>query len=81
MAQDFQDIAQKSINNNNWDSFAAPFAKHFTQKLIPQQFCEFMSFNIPSTKNPIRSMKTWGKSSCTICMKEIIEIIDNSQCK
>ena len=38
-----------------------------------------MSFDILSTVNPIGSMKTWGKSSCTLYMKQRIEIIDNSR--
>ena len=78
MEQHFQDIAQKFANNKNSDSFAAHFAKHFTRKPSPQECCKIMSFDILSTVNTIGSMKTWGKSSCTLCMKERIEIIDNS---
>ena len=77
--QHFQDVAQKFANNKNLDYFAAPFAKKFTQKPSPQECSEIMSFDILSTVNPMGSMKTWGKSSCTLCMKERIEIIDNSQ--
>ena len=79
MEQHFQDVAQKFVNNKNSDSFAAHFAKHFTQKPSPQECRKIMSFDILSTVNPIGSMKTWGKSSCTLCMKERIEIIDNSR--
>ena len=79
MEQHLQDVAQKVANNKNSDSFAAHFAKHFTQKPRPQECCETMSFDIISTVNPIGPMKTWGKSSCTLCMKERIEIIDNSR--
>ena len=79
MEQHFQDVAQKSMNDKNSDSFADHFAKHFTQKPSPQQCREIMSFEIIYTVNHVGSMKTWGKSSCTICMKERIEIIDNSQ--
>ena len=32
MEQHFQDVVQKVANNHNSDSFAAHFAKHFTQK-------------------------------------------------
>ena len=81
MEQHFQDVAQKFANNKNSDSFAAHFARHFTQKPSPQECREIMSFDILSTVNPIGSMKTWGNSSCTLCMKERIEIIDNSQRK
>ena len=81
MEQHFQDVAQKVVNNKNLDSFAAHFAKHFTQKPSPQECRKIMSFDILSTVNPIGSMKTWGKSSCTLCMKERIEIIDNSRRK
>ena len=79
MEEHFQDVAQKVANNKNSDSSAAHFTKHFTQKPIPQECREIMSINIFSTVNPIGSMKTWGKSSCTVCMKERIEIIDNSR--
>ena len=44
----------------------------FTQKPSPQQCREIMSSDIISTVNHIGSMKTWGKSSCTLCMKEKI---------
>ena len=69
MEQHFQDVAQEVANNKNSNSFAAHFAKHFTQKPSPQECREIMSFDIISTVNPIGSMKTWGKSSCTLCMK------------
>ena len=72
MEQHFQDVAQKVANNKNSDSFAAHFAKHFTQKPSPQQCREIMSFGILSTVSPIGSMKTWGKSSCTLFIKERI---------
>ena len=72
MQQHFQDVAQKVVNNKNSDSFAAHFAKHFTQKPSPQECREIMSFDVLSTVNPIGSMKTWGKLSCTLCMKEKI---------
>ena len=77
--QHFQDVAQKVANNKKLDSFAAYFAKHLTQKPNPQECREIMSFGILSTVNPIGSMKIWVKLSCTLCMKERIEIIDNSR--
>ena len=79
MEQNFHYVVQKVENNKKSESFAAHFAKHFTQKPSPQQCREIMSIDILSTVNPIGSMKTWGKSSCTLCMKERIEIIVNSQ--
>ena len=81
MEQHFQDVAQKVANNKNSDSFAAHFAKRFTQKPSPQECREIISFGMLSTVNPIGSMKTWGKSSYRLCMKERIEIIDNLQRK
>ena len=72
MKQHFQDVAQKFMNDKNSDCLAAHFGKHFTQKLSPQQCRKVMSFDILSMVNPIVSMKTWGKSACTICMKERI---------
>ena len=79
MEQHFHDVAQKVANNKNSEYFADHFAKQFTQKPSPQQCREIMSSDIMSTVNPIGSMKTWGKLSCTLCMKEIIEIVNNSQ--
>ena len=79
MEQHFQDVVQKIANNKNSESFAAHFDKHFTQKLSPQQCRKIICSNILSTVNPISSMKTWGKLSCTLIMKERIEIIENSQ--
>ena len=60
------------MNNKNSDCFATHFAKHFTQKPSPQQFFEIMSFYIISMVDRIGSMKTWGKLSFALCMKERI---------
>ena len=70
MEQHFQDVAQKVQRDKNSDTFAAHFAQHFEQKPTPQQCREIMKFGILSKVNPIRSMKTWSKSSFTLCMKE-----------
>ena len=69
MEEHFQDVAQKVINNNSSDSFAAHFAKHFTQKPSPHQYYELIPFDILAMVNHIGSMKTWGKSPCILCMK------------
>ena len=61
MEQHFQDLAQKVIYDNNLEYFSDHFAKTFTQKPIPQQCCDIMSFGIISMVNPIGLMKTWGK--------------------
>ena len=53
MEQHFQDVAQKVVNNKNLDSFAAHFAKHFTQKPRPHACREIMSFAILSMVKPI----------------------------
>ena len=50
MEQHFQDVAQKVANNNNLNSFAAHFAKHFTQKPSPQECREIMDFDINQTQ-------------------------------
>ena len=72
MEQHLQDVTPKVIHNKNSDSFAAHYVKHFTQKPSPQKCCKIMSFEIIYAVNPICSMKTWGKSSCTLCIKERI---------
>ena len=69
MKQHFQNVARKVANNENSDSFETQIPKHFTQDPSPQQCLQIMSFGILSTVNPIGSMKTWGKFSCTLCMK------------
>ena len=38
-----------------------------------------MSLVINDRVNPIGLMKTWVKLSCTICMKERVEMIDHWQ--
>ena len=58
MEQHFQYVAPKVANDKNLDSFAANFAKNFTQKLSLQQSRKIMSFNILSTVNHICSLRT-----------------------
>ena len=72
MKRHFQDVAQKVHHDKNSDTFGAHFAQHFDQKPTPQQFREIMKFEILFKVNPIRSMKTCSKYSCTLCMKEIL---------
>ena len=69
MEQHLQYVPPKVMNDKSSESFAAHFAKYFTQKPSPQQCREIKSFNILPTVNHIGSMKTWDKSSCTLCMK------------
>ena len=79
MEQYFQDMAQKVQHDKNYDTFAAHFAQHFDQKPTPQKCREIMKFEILSKVNPIESMKAWSKSSCTLCMKERLEIVSRSR--
>ena len=58
MEQHIQDAAQKVMHDKNSEYFADHFTKHFTQKPIPQQCHEIMSFEIISTVNHIGLMKT-----------------------
>ena len=53
MEQQFQDMAQKFMNDNNLDYFASRFAKHLTQKPSPQQCHKNVSFGIHYKVNPI----------------------------
>ena len=78
MEQHFQDVAQKLQHNRNSDTFAAHFAQNFEQKTTPQQCREINKFEILSKVNSTGSMKNWSKSSCTLCMKEILEIFIRS---
>ena len=79
MEQHFQDMAQKVQHHKNSDTFVAHFVQHFDQKPTPQQCREIMRFKIFSKVKPIRSTKTWIKSSCTVFMKERLEIVSRSQ--
>ena len=81
MEQIFQDIAQKVQHDKNSDTFADHFATHFDQKPTPQQCRETMKFEVLAKVNPIGSMKTWGKPSCTLGMKEGLEIVSRSRCR
>ena len=78
MEQHFQDVAQKVQRDKNSNTFAAHFAHHFDQKPTLQQCREIMKFEILSKVNPIGSMKTWSKDSCTLRMKERLEIVSRS---
>ena len=69
MEQHLQYVAQNVMHDKNSDTLAAHFAKKITQKPISQKCRKIMSFRILSTVTPIGSMKTWGKLSCTLCMK------------
>ena len=53
MEPHFQDVAQKVMNNNNLDSFAAHFANTFTQKGSLQKCRDVISFKIIFTVNPV----------------------------
>ena len=79
MEQHFQDIAQKVQHDKNSDTFAAHFATHSDQKPTPQKCRETMHFKVLAKVNPIGSMKTWGKPSCTLCMKERLKIVSRSR--
>ena len=61
MKQHFQDVAQKVTNDKNSDSFAAHFARKFTQKPSPQQCRKIMSFDILYMVTPIGSMNICDK--------------------
>ena len=61
MKQHFQDVAQKVTNDKNSDSFAAHFARKFTQKPSPQQCRKIIFFDILSMVTPIGSMNICDK--------------------
>ena len=71
MEQNIQDVAQKVQHDKNSYTFAAHFAQHLDQKnptTVPWNNETRDFFKV----NPIGLMKTWSKSSCTLCMKEKI---------
>ena len=75
----YQDVAQKVQHDKNSDTFAAHFARHFDRKPTPQQCREITKFENLSKVNPIGSMKTWSKSSRTLCMKGRLWIVSRSR--
>ena len=77
--QHFHDVSQKLQHNKTLDTFAAHFDQHFDQNPTPKQCHEIMILETLSTANPIGLMKTWNKSSCTLCMKERLEIMSRSR--
>ena len=72
MEQHFQDVAQKFINDNNSYSFAAHFAKYFTQKASPQQ-CKSLSSVIPDQQRIPQKNKRKKTSDTLITGKESIQ--------
>ena len=58
MAEHFQDVDQKVMDDSNSDSFGDPSAKHFTQKPSPQQFSHIIFFKIPPMVSPNYSMES-----------------------
>ena len=76
----FQDVSQKVIKDNHLEYFSDQFFKQFTQKPIPQQCCDIISFQILILLNPIDLMELWGKLSCTPCIKQRIEIVNHLIC-
>ena len=66
MEKRLQDVAQTLQYDKKSDTFTAHFVQYFDQKPTPQQCSEIMKLEILSTVNPIKSMKTWIKYSCTL---------------
>ena len=44
MEQNFQDVSQKAMHDNNMEYFADHFSKNNYKKLIPQQCYDIMSY-------------------------------------
>ena len=60
------------------DSFASHFAQHFEpgETIKPCQVREIMQVEILWQGKPISCMKTFGKNSCSLCMRERCCILD-----
>ena len=69
MGKNFQDVAPKVQHDKNSDIFAAHFAQHFDPKPTPKQCREILKFEILAKVNPIGSIKTRSKYSCSLYMK------------
>ena len=70
-------MAQKVQYNKHLNTFAAHFTQNVDKKKTPKQFHDIMKFEMVSTVNLIRYMKTYIDSSYTLCMKEILESNSN----
>ena len=79
MDQHYNDVQLKIIKNKNSDSFAHHFSKRFKKKPTCKELRNSCNFKILWQGNPISLSKTFGKSSCRLCMKERILILEQSR--
>ena len=79
MGGHFNDVQKKVTKGISSDSFADHFAKHFSSKPTNRELREMCEFKIIWEGSPLSISKTFGKSSCTLCMKERLEILNRSR--
>jgi hypothetical protein len=72
----YNDIRNLINKDKKSDSFANHFAKHFSTAPKPQEIREILNMKILWQGNPISLMKSFGSSSCKLCMKERLLILD-----
>ena len=73
----------KNTLKKEWSNISKMWHKKYSTIkiliLLQQKWSEIIKFEILSKVNPVGLIKTWSKSSCNLCMKEILEIVSRSQ--
>ena len=76
MNKHYNDVQQCVLNGIATDTFAEHFARYFVEKPKSQQLCEMIKYKILWQGNPLSLSKTFGKSCCSLCIKERLIILD-----
>ena len=73
----FHDVKAQVLKNIKSDTFAKHFASHFEKgtKLNNKEVRNTMTIDTLWEGNPISCTKSFGKLSCTLCMKERLHIL------
>ena len=66
----FQDVTKTIIHGIKSDSFAFHFVQHFDSKPYPALLREMIDCKILWKGNGFQLVKTFGSSTCKLCMKE-----------
>ncbi len=82
MQQHFSDTARLCNDGVKSDSFAAHFASHFNdtdEDVARRMVRDIVDMEVVWQGNAISCMKSFGKLSCRLCMKERLEILKQSR--
>ena len=81
MNQYFTDVRNLVNKDQTSDSYAKHFATHFSKgdNITAQKVREINKLEILWQGNPISCIKSFGKPSCSRCMKEILSILTENR--